>query len=65
MDKGLMLVGSIAAIGAGVASPLFMIFFATVSELFIPGNEEIAEYEGRMLFVKLLVVGIMTWICRN
>lgn len=64
-DKGMMVIGSIAAIGAGIASPLFMIFFSTISELFVSGNEENAEGEGRTLFFKLFFVGIMTWICRN
>jgi len=31
-------VGSLAAVGAGIASPLFMIFFSTISQIFIPGN---------------------------
>jgi|JI10StandDraft_1071094.scaffolds.fasta_scaffold1275897_1 hypothetical protein len=42
-----MLLGTLAAIGAGVASPLFMIFFSTISEIFVPGNENKAELQGR------------------
>lgn len=58
-------VGTLAAIGAGVASPLFMIYFSTISEIFIPGNEDQAEGQGRELFVKLFLVGIFTWVCRK
>lgn len=57
--------GTLAAIGAGIASPLFMIFFSTISEIFVPGNEETAEGQGRDLFIKLTLVGILTWACRT
>jgi hypothetical protein len=33
-----MIVGSLAAIGAGIATPFYMIFFSTISEIFVPGN---------------------------
>lgn len=42
VDKLLMFVGTITAMGAGVAMPFFMIFFSELSVIFIPGNEDVA-----------------------
>ena len=60
-----MVGGTAAAVGAGIASPLFMIFFSTISEIFIPGNEPNAVQQGKDLFVKLFIVGLLTWGCRT
>lgn len=57
-----MALGTVSAIGAGLSSPLFMILFSTISEIFIPGNEENAEAQGRTLFFYLLLTGIFTWL---
>lgn len=59
-----MLGGTVAAVVAGVASPFFMIFFSTISQIFIPGNQSNAIGQSLDLLVKLLIVGFVTWISR-
>lgn len=48
--------------GAGCATPLFVIFFGQISEIFVPGNESKAREQAFHIMVKFFLLGGGTWL---
>ena len=61
LDKTFMIVGTLAAMGAGAAMPFFMIFFGQISTIFIDGNQEHAVEQSLEIMVKFFILGGATW----